>query len=59
MLTFSCVVVALAGVGVLAFMPLPKNYRQRLLQQALGTVLFGAGLAGVIAVVFVKGQIIG
>lgn len=59
MLTFASVILALTGAGVLAFMPLPKQRKERLLQQALGTVLFSTGLAGFIAVVFITGQIIG
>ena len=59
MLSFASVVIALAGVGLLAYLPIPKQRQKRLLQQAAGTVLFTAGLAGFIAVVFVKGQIIG
>jgi hypothetical protein len=59
MITFLCVLVALAGVATLVFMPLPKDYWQRIIQQATGAALFTLGTAGVIAVVFLKGQLIG
>jgi hypothetical protein len=59
MLSVASVLLALTGVGVLAFMPLPKQRKERLMQQALGATLFAVGLAGFVAVVFVKGQLIG
>jgi len=59
MYTAASVILALAGAGVLVFMPLPKERNKRLFQQAMGTVLFTVGLAGFVAVVFLKGQIVG
>jgi len=40
-------------------MPLPKDYWQRVIQQVTGAALFTLGTAGVIAVVFLKGELIG
>ena len=59
MLTFLCVLVALAGIATLVIIPLPKDYWPRMVQQATGAALFTLGTAGVIAVVFLKGQLIG
>jgi len=59
MLTLASVLVAGAGIGVLVYFPLPKQRKERMLQQALGTVLVTVGIAGFISVVFLKGQIIG